>query len=146
MPPRRSASCRWWVACCVTAPTVLSLSVLAACGGSRDLPVSDLALAFVSAVSDRDAVIACGLLAPSTRAELERSAGKPCERAVLAAGLPQDAGAGADPDVEVYGTAGRVRLAEDTVFVSLFPAGWKVTAAGCTRVPGRPYECLVKGS
>jgi hypothetical protein len=38
-----------------------------------------------------------------------------------------------------------VVLERDTVFLSRFPTGWKVTAAGCVPRPGRPYQCAVKG-
>ena len=38
-----------------------------------------------------------------------------------------------------------VRLAGDTVFLAVFPGGWRVTAAGCTPRGDRPYNCTVQG-
>ena len=31
------------------------------------------------------------------------------------------------------------------LFLSQFPDGWKVVAAGCIPQPGRPYQCTVEG-
>ena len=44
-----------------------------------------------------------------------------------------------------FGTMARVRYQRDTVFLAEFRRGWKVMAAGCTPVPGRPYDCRVEG-
>ncbi|QES47254.1 hypothetical protein DEJ50_04825 [Streptomyces venezuelae] len=49
-------------------------------------------------------------------------------------------------EAEAYGRQAIVRMAGDTLFLSLFTAGWKVVAAGCTPRPGRPYDCLIKGA
>ena len=33
----------------------------------------------------------------------------------------------------------------DTVFLAVFPGGWRVVAAGCTPHGDRPYDCVVQG-
>ena len=58
------------------------------------------------------------------------------------------AGAGARASgAEVYVTSGYVRLlGADVVFLDDGPAGWKITAAGCTPgSPGEPYDCELGG-
>lgn len=47
--------------------------------------------------------------------------------------------------VDVYGNQARAVLAADTLFLSRFPDGWKVTAAGCEERPDKPYQCEIKG-
>nr|WP_240929948.1 hypothetical protein [Streptomyces coryli] len=84
----------------------------------------------------------CAALAPGTREELVQSAGAPCVRALREAGLPAP---GRVRSVDVYGHQARIITAHDTLFLSSFTGGWKVTAAGCTPRPGLPYRCLVKG-
>ncbi|MFD9902955.1 hypothetical protein ACFWX4_01590, partial [Streptomyces sp. NPDC059063] len=81
-------------------------------------------------------------LAPGTRDELERSAELPCVRALPDAGLPAGSGV---RSVDVYGLRARVVTDRDTLFLSSFPDGWKVTAAGCTPRAEKPYQCLIKG-
>lgn len=84
----------------------------------------------------------CTVLAPSTRDELEQSAKRPCAQAIGEQDLPA---AGPVRRVDVYGEQARVVLDHDTVFLAHFPTGWKVTAAGCTPRPQRPYQCEIKG-
>ncbi|MEU4733039.1 hypothetical protein [Streptomyces sp. NPDC023588] len=84
----------------------------------------------------------CAALAPSTREELEQSAKSRCEQAIGEEELPA---AGAVRTVDVYGDQARVVLEQDTVFLARFPAGWKVTAAGCAPRHQQPYQCAIKG-
>jgi hypothetical protein len=45
---------------------------------------------------------------------------------------------------ERYGQQARVVTDADTIFLSRFPGGWKVIAAGCTAQGGsRPYDCTI---
>lgn len=118
---------------------------LSACGGSaaRKASASAAATAFEKALSGGDRTALCAALAPETRGEVEDSAKKACADAiveqVLSAGGPIHG-------VDVHGRQARVVLASDTLFLSEFRDGWKITAAGCLPRPGRPYQCSVKGS
>jgi hypothetical protein len=91
-----------------------------------------------------DPQAACGLLAPRTAQSLEKD-GKPCARALTQEDLPTP---GARTAVYVAGHSAQVRYADDTVFLSLFDGGWRVTAAGCVRAtpdPAVPYDCAIEG-
>jgi hypothetical protein len=44
-----------------------------------------------------------------------------------------------------FGTMAQVRFSGDVMFVSEFGNGWKVMAAGCSPVPGHPYDCTLQG-
>jgi hypothetical protein len=123
----------------VVAGVALSLT---GCGGSKQAPVDDVARAFYAAVEERDGSGACGLLAPETRSELERSEGMACSAAVLEQQVPE---AGEIQTTSVYGTMAQVRYDQDTVFLARFPSGWKVMAVACSETPSSRYECEVKG-
>ncbi|WP_235967887.1 hypothetical protein [Streptomyces mesophilus] len=98
---------------------------------------------FEAAVRDGDAVAMCRALAPGTRTEVELSGEATCAESVLGEELPY---AGAVRTVDVFGRQARVVLQHDTVFLSQFPEGWKVVAAGCRPQHAQPYRCTVKGS
>lgn len=102
----------------------------------------DVAGQFSDAVEAGNGEAACALLAPATRASLERDAQAPCGDALLDEELPP---AGDDPEPQVFGTSAQVRSRTDTVFLGLFDDGWRVTAAGCAAAGDRPYECAVEG-
>jgi hypothetical protein len=117
---------------------------LTGCGdvGRREAAASAVAAGLLAAVAGHDGATACAALAPDTAAELVQSAGKPCDQAILDEDLPAPAAvSGAD----VYGQWAQVRLADDTVFLAVFPGGWRVVAAGCTPRKSRPYNCTLQG-
>jgi hypothetical protein len=120
--------------------------LLAGCGGTggRAVAASAVAVQMLRAVAASDGATACGLLAPRTAAELADSADSSCAEAVLQQHL---AAPGTARSVQVFGQWAQVRLDSDTVFLAVFPGGWRVVAAGCTpRAPGEPYNCAVQGS
>ena len=124
---------------------LLSGLALAGCAsaGDRADAAADVAVRMLAAADAQDGTAACAALAPDTLDELEQSAGKPCADAILEEDLPAPGRvAGAD----VYGQWAQVRLDADTVFLAVFPDGWRVVAAGCTPRGERPYDCRVEGS
>ncbi|MGN9763355.1 hypothetical protein [Streptomyces sp. SD31] len=123
---------------------VAALAVSTGCGasGGRGEGASAAAIGFTDALRQGDGRQACALLAPRTLEELEKSERTPCDQAVTQEQLPAGY---AVRRVDVYGDQARVVLADDTLFLAHFSAGWKVTAAGCTPRPEQPYDCQVKG-
>ncbi|MGW0468615.1 hypothetical protein ACWDX6_25680 [Streptomyces sp. NPDC003027] len=132
-------------------PGIVILAALAAVSACSTLPerrdeVTDEVTRFEQALGAGQRQRLCAALAPATREELEQSAESRCERAIGQAIEEQKLpAAGAVRGVDVYGDQARVVLERDTVFLARFPAGWKVTAAGCLPRPQRPYDCEIKG-
>ena len=123
-------------------PGVVVLASAVSCGAPADSAASNVARVFHDAVADADGLTACAALSARARSELEQSAGKPCPAAVLEESLPPLS----EPiEARVSGTAAQVGSARETVFLSRFGEGWKVTAAGCTLEPTGVYDCLIQG-
>ncbi len=120
----------------------LCVALLAGCSGSQDDAVAEVAREFHEAVAAGDGAAACGVLAPTTRSEVEQSAGKQCAVAILEEQIPGVSGEGSS---SVFGTMAQVRYAGDVVFLTRMPAGWRVLAAGCVERSVGPANCLVKG-
>lgn len=120
--------------------SLLLLPSLASCASSEHDDVARVADDFVAAVARGDSEEACGLLAPATVEELERSSGS-CADAVLDQARP----AGPRERVSTFGSMSQVRYADDVLFLSRFEAGWRVVAAGCLGQRGAPYACGIEG-
>jgi hypothetical protein len=122
----------------------LAVAALAGCAaaGGRGEAAAAVATRLLTAVQSKDGATACALLAPDTASEVEQSGGKPCPEAILDENLP---GPGAVTGTAVYGQWAQVRVGADTVFLAVFPGGWRVVAAGCKPRGDRPYSCEVKG-
>ena len=122
----------------LAAVVVAASGLLAGCGTGADAAApTAVSAAFYSAVRAQDSGRACELLADQTRRQLEESEGTSCSQALGAAGLA----AGDVTDVQVFGRQAMVEVEGDTAFLAHLAAGWRVTAAGCTARPGRPYDC-----
>ncbi|MGW6950210.1 hypothetical protein ACWGHD_25245 [Streptomyces xanthophaeus] len=125
----------------------MAAAVLAAAGcgapAARQDAAATAGAAFEAAVAADDPIRACELLAPQTRHQLEQDEQKACPAAFASQELPRAPGI---QGAEVYGRQAMVRMAGDTLFLSLFTGGWKVVAAGCTQRPDQPYDCLIKGA
>jgi hypothetical protein len=118
---------------------VTSVGALVGCSGSSTAAAPRAAAeAFERALTAGDGTAACRLLAPDTRSAVVQNADGPCPHGLGEERLPP-----ADHvlSTEVWGRAAQVRLDGDTVFLSRFPGGWKVLAAGCTSRPEAPYDC-----
>ncbi|MDI6101012.1 hypothetical protein QLQ12_20575 [Actinoplanes sp. NEAU-A12] len=114
--------------------------MLAGCAsvGERSSAAEDAARLFLQAVADGDGPAACGALAPETEARIDA----PCAESILDEALPAPS---ATADARVYGQRALVKFDADTVFLAVFPDGWRVVAAGCTPRGERPYDCAVQG-
>ncbi len=130
------------LACAVV--VVSGLVSLTGCQSPQAPEAGAAATSFYGALADGDGSGACEAMTPTTRSELEQSAGKACPEAVLDEHLPTVRGVESS---QVYGTMAMVTFAGETTFLTRFPDGWLVTAAGCS-APGRAgvYDCKVKGS
>ncbi|MEE1757486.1 hypothetical protein [Streptomyces sp. SP18CS02] len=125
-------------------PVAPALLLLTGCSVPEDRirAVSSTAVAFSARVQAHDPAGACELLAPQTREELAQDPGPTCADGLEDAAPPDG---GEVRSTQVYGHRARVVLDQDTYFLTSFPDGWKISAAGCTPRPGRPYRCQVKG-
>ena len=117
------------------------MGLLVACG-SAGSDAQAAAADFYQAVEGGDSAVACSLLAPGTRRQLEQSVHAGCEVALPRVELPA---AGAIDRSERFGLHAVVRFDSDTVFLAEYDGGWKVVAAGCTPRDGLPYDCDVEG-
>ncbi|MEV4619577.1 hypothetical protein AB0J74_12810 [Asanoa sp. NPDC049573] len=127
------------------AVAVVAALALAGCGGpgGREDAASAVAVRLLDAVARGDGAAACATLAPETLADLEQSADQPCAAAIVDEDLPAP---GRVIGTDVYGQWARVRLGDDTLFLAVFPGGWRVVAAGCQPRGDRPYDCTLQGS
>ncbi|WP_261991731.1 hypothetical protein [Streptomyces sp. OR43] len=121
---------------------LLPVLVLLGCD-NRSPAARSAATAFERAWKAHDAEAVCAALAPGTRSELESDERAACPEALDGVSLPVG---GKARTVDVHGRQARVVLAADTLFLSLFPGGWKVVAAGCSPRPDKPYSCELKGA
>lgn len=97
------------------------------------------AAGFFTAVEHGDGERACAALVPAAARSLE-SGGSSCAEEIGKLGLD----GGDIHGVQVWGDYAQADAGADTVFLSRWGSGWKVSAAGCTPRPGRPYECEVE--
>jgi hypothetical protein len=122
----------------IKAAALALLLATAACGGGQAADdATEAATRFEQAVHSKDFGAACALLSPEVQQSLDD-----CAAELKDAELPATSGAAASA---VYGQNGIVRWPTDTLFVSRFPGGWRVIAAGCVSRPDRPYDCSVSG-
>ncbi|HLU53969.1 MAG TPA: hypothetical protein VKZ81_00785 [Pseudonocardia sp.] len=112
-----------------------AVAMLAGCAATHRPDVERVATAFATG----DPGARCALLAPATRAAVERAG--PCTTAIGTA--PPDGGRVSE--TSVWGDNAQVRLSGDTLFLTRIGGGWKVAAAGCTPNGDLPYSCRVEG-
>lgn len=132
----------WSLGLRLAPPCTAVLLVATACGSPADEAAERQASALRSAVAGRDGDAACAALSARTASELEESSGKPCPEAILEEELPTE---GQVTRVRVFGTMAEVEYDAETVFLSHYAEGWRVSAAGCTPTPSGIYDCAVTG-
>jgi hypothetical protein len=121
---------------------VVLAGLLSGCGSQGTGEAAAAAQDFARSVARSHEPAACRFLAPATRSELEQSEGKPCAAALAATDLPD---AGTLRSTRRYGTMSQAVFTHDTFFLSPFPGGWTVVAAGCDPRGDRPYDCTLQG-
>ena len=126
--------------------TALAIACLAAagCGAEEERDAAAAAESFQAALERGDGRAACRELSANAESAVERQENAACEEAILRLDLPPGTVA---TKARVYLRSASVDLAEGSVtFLGEGPAGWKITAAGCTPgAPGHPYDCELEG-
>ena len=114
------------------------------CAGSAGSAAAEqTALAAVRAAATQDTSTLCGLLAASTRSQLEREQSAPCAQAAASLDLGQPSGGGA---AQVWGRSALVPVGSTAVFLTDVNGRWRVLAAGCALREEQPAECALRGS
>jgi hypothetical protein len=129
----------------LTATLALACPTLTACGtGEKERDAAAVTERFHVALEREDGRAACRELSAAATSAVERDEGRSCEEAILSLDLPRGAAAGASC---VFQLSASVEHGDGSAtFLSEGPAGWKVTAAGCTPTsPDQPYECELEG-
>ena len=132
---------RRWLQTVAWSGLIVGLVLLVGCGSSGS-DAQAAATDFYRAVEGGDSALACELLAPETRRQLEQSEHAECQVTLPRVGLPAAGGVGS---TQRFGLHAVARFDSDTVFLAEYDAGWKVVAAGCTPRDGLPYDCVVEG-
>jgi hypothetical protein len=126
--------------------TALAIACLTAagCGAEEERDAAAAAERFQAALERGDGRAACRELSANAESAVERQENAACEEAILRLDLPR---ATVATKARVYLRSASVDLAEGSVtFLGEGPAGWKITAAGCTPgAPGHPYDCELEG-
>lgn len=120
----------------------LAAGLLTGCGAvPGEDEVTATARQWLAAAGAGDPVALCRLLSPAAQ-ESVATGSDTCEQAVADLDLP---GGGPVGHVEVWSDEAQVRTGGDTLFLVKLTGGWRVSAAGCTARPDRPYDCDVAG-
>ena len=124
------------------------LAVYTAIGIARqsDDPAAGQAVRdFAAALEDGDGERACALFTADARDEVEQARRKPCDQGVLEL-RRFIAPLGTPAVVDRAERSAIVQMSGGgTYFLDRTPAGWRLSAAGCERQVGIPYECEVEG-
>jgi hypothetical protein len=116
------------------------LGFCAGCGtGGEKAAVRATASGLYQDVRDGDGRAACARLVPRAASSIETGDAS-CDRQILRLGLE----GGPLGRVEVWSDQARVRAGADTVFLTRWGTGWRVTAAGCEPRREGPYDCEVE--
>ncbi|HEY9289849.1 MAG TPA: hypothetical protein VIP98_01080 [Microlunatus sp.] len=119
---------------------VAAVLLLAGCAPAATTDVQTAARDFQAAVRADDSRAACGMLSEQARSSLELTSARPCAAALTALKLPS----GQPGMVEVWGDNAQARLSTGALFLAKYPAGWRISGAGCQRQPNQTYDCAVR--
>ncbi|MEW2353841.1 hypothetical protein [Spirillospora sp. NPDC029432] len=122
----------------LVAGAVLAGAACNGCAAAEDGGVRSAVASLYGAVRDGDGRAACERLVPRAARSLE-SGGSDCAQEILGLGLR----GGPVHDVEVWSDRARAGAGSDTVFLTRWGDGWRVSAAGCRAQGDRPYDCEV---
>ena len=115
---------------------------LTGCSPAAEPDVIATAGRFQQLVASKDWSGACELLSESVRTQLVATAARPCGLALPALRLSS----GQVGSVQVWGHNAMVTVDDGALFLSWFPSGWRVIAAGCeSQGEDLPYQCAVRG-
>lgn len=115
----------------------IAAASVAGCGRSADrADVRSVADRFYAAIAQDRGDLACAQLSHPTRQQLESQTGQPCDDVVTRL----DHAGGEVAAVAVFVTNAKVDMTSgESVFLSLEPEGWRLTAIGC-KPPARPRD------
>lgn len=119
--------------------TILMVLAGGCTADTRKSAVVEQARDLYAAVSTGKWSAACDVLAPETVRALERDS--TCAEALAGLDLPDDVGG--PSDAQIWGRSAQIHLGREVVFLAEFADGWRITAAGCTPVTDRPYQCVI---
>jgi hypothetical protein len=121
---------------------VALLLAVGGCGRGDDRDTArDVTGRFFAAVEAGDGELACRQLNPETRSALEEQGSSACRDAVTQLDLQ---GAPVE-SVEVYEREAFVKLTSgEAAFLDQGSDGWRISAAGCTPVGDKPYDCQLE--
>lgn len=111
------------------------------CSNSDTSAPSRTAEKFVASVQGGDGRAACALLTDQARTATQGMTDQPC--AALVVDL-QERGREVRR-AQVWGDTAQVRIGSDVLFLRRIDSVWRISAAGCSPRPHRPYDCEVQG-
>jgi hypothetical protein len=109
------------------------------CAAAEKDGVRSAVAGLYQAVRSGDGRAACERLLPRAASALE-TGGSDCAQEILGLGLE----GGPVGRVEVWSDQARASAGTDTVFLTRWGSGWRITAAGCRAQGERPYDCEVQ--
>jgi hypothetical protein len=129
----------------VIATGLIVYSALGIVRNSDDPAAGEAVTAFGDALKQHDGARACAELTKEAQSKIEDERKKPCEQAIVEISSEVEPGDSVSK-IDVAETSAFVRTSHGpTFFLDKVGAGWKVSAAGCTKQAGdAPYSCALE--
>ncbi len=122
------------------AVALVMVAMLCGCSSASRGEVEHAARSFFEATAAGNLEQACALLSTEAVRMLERTTKEGCVRVLGIVQLPRSSTV---RTTDVFGGNARVVTDADTMFLSEYDDGWRVTAAGCQEREDLPYACLL---